>query len=325
MKIFQKWRTFREAQKYHRHGACRRAAALYEKLLALDPADRGALLWSGLALAERGRFSEAIERINHAITLGASAGRLFLARVLVDGGRLQEARDLLVDLLREQENQHARGLLALCLVQAGELEDAKKTAIALPASEWLLSRLLLAIEEKAETPTREQPAVIEAASAAALNPGWLQTAAHLRRGLVYLRAERWEKAVESFRSAAGSMPHDARAAYGLGVSLYYLGHFEESRRRLLEAQGRLSEPFSSDAEATLGKLALELDDPKQAVLLLRRAIAAGAATFEDYYSLGLAFLRCGRRSLARRAFQNCGSPEFIRQRLNEVAGCATPR
>jgi Flp pilus assembly protein TadD len=144
----------------------------------------------------------------------------------------------------------------------------------------------------------------------------------LRRGLVAIRAEKWEKALTAFRKAERVAPGHPRAAYGIGVALYYLGHFEESRRRLLAALEHLDEPFASDAVATLGKVALEMGEVKEALLLLRRGIARGAGMLENHYALGLAALRVGRPAFARRAFEKCASPEFIRQRLDEMTKLA---
>jgi tetratricopeptide (TPR) repeat protein len=47
------WQLFRKAQAWHRRGAYYRAAAFYQQALAANPADQGAWLWRGLALAER--------------------------------------------------------------------------------------------------------------------------------------------------------------------------------------------------------------------------------------------------------------------------------
>ncbi len=305
------WWLFRKAQSYQTHGAGRRAAAIYRQALDADPGDRGAWLWRGAVLAECGRYDEAREHVERARVLDSKAAvsRLFLARVLYDAGRVEEARDLVAD---SAENQQARCLLALCRLRAGEIEGARQIlARDLPPNAWLLARLLVAIEERAgaqrhdcSPPAEEPPAD---------RPGGRMS--QLRRGLVYLRTEKWEKALAAFGAAP---PDDPRTAYGLGVSLYYLDRFEQSRRLLRGAVERLDEPLASEALATLGKATLELGEAKEALLLLRLALSRGAATPENYYYLGLACLRLGRIAPARRAFERCAFPEFILQRLAEI-------
>ncbi|HYM10701.1 MAG TPA: tetratricopeptide repeat protein [Bryobacterales bacterium] len=319
------WRLFRRAQAWHARGACGKAAALYQQALSANPRDRGAWLWRGLALAEQGRFTEAREHVEKGMALAsdAAAGRMFLARVLYDAGEAREAQSILGESA-QAGNQQARGLLALCLLRGGEMEKARAIlAGPLPCTPWLLARLLAAIEEKIGIQPPEPPAEIGPEPAVgSAPPGWLarrRRAGHLRRGLVAIRAEKWEKALAAFRKAERVAAGHPRAAYGSGVALYYLGHFEESRRRLREALDHLDEPFSSDAVATLGKVALEMGETKEALLLLRRGIARGAAMLENYYALGLAALRLGRPALARRAFEKCASPAFIQQRLEEMA------
>jgi Flp pilus assembly protein TadD len=314
------WLQFRRAQAYHLRGACRKAAALYAQVLSACPADHGALLWRGLALAECGDYAGACREIEKAMALRpeAAAGRIFLARVLCDWGRWNEARAILVEGLAGQENQQAAGLLALCHLRAGDLEAARQIiARGLPHAPWLLGRLLAGLEEKAapasgpEQNPAERPLQV-------FHRGGRRD---LRRGLLYLRAEKWQKALDAFQRAHAALPKDPRVAYGLGVSLYYLEKFEESRR-VLEAAGDLDEPFASDAQAALGKAVLELGDARRALLLLRRAIAHGAATPENYYALGLALLRSGRPVPARKAFEKCATPAFVRQRL---AGISSPQ
>lgn len=61
-------------------------------------------------------------------------------------------------------------------------------------------------------------------------------------------------------------------------------------------------------------------EEQRPVLPLRQAIARGAASAENYYALGLAALRSGRPALARRAFERCADPQFVQERLAEIAG-----
>lgn len=311
------WRLFRKAEKYQTRGACAKATALYGQAITADPQDRGAWLWRGVSLAECGKHDEARHHIEQAIALDprANIGDVFLARVAYDAGRTEEARSILAAYLAREENQQAQGLLAACLLHAGSVEEAGQLLKrGLPSAPWLLGRLMAAIEERAPVePPRPEPLGGDAVASSRRGG-----ARQLRRGLVHLRAERWAAALTAFRAAAAVLPEDPRAAYGLGVSLYYLEHFEEARQRLEPVLDRLDEPFRSDALATLGKATLELGEAQQAILHLRRAIAGGAAGPDNYYALGIAFLRTGRPALARRAFERCATPEFIEQRLADV-------
>lgn len=312
------WRLFRKAEKYLSRGASAKAAALYGQAIAADPQDRGAWLWRGVSLAACGKHDEARRQVEQAIALDprAAIGQFFLARVAYDAGRIEDARGILAGYLACEENQQAQGLLAACLLRADAAEQARSILNqGVPFAPWLLGRLLAAIEERAPVESPNPPPIESDTPAVSRRGG----ARQLRRGLVHLRGERWAEALNAFRAASAGLPEDPRVAYGLGVSLYYLEHFEEARRRLEPVIKRLDEPFRSDALATLGKAALELGEAQQAVLPLRRAIASGAATPENHYALGLALLRTGRPALARRAFEHCATPEFIEQRLADIS------
>ena len=209
-------------------------------------------------------------------------------------------------MLFRSQRRGEQGLLAACLLRMGDTEGARKILedrSLMVAARWVLGRVLAVIEERIGIEPPEPPAELGPTR-------W----GGVRQGLLYLRAGKWEKAHGAFRAAS---PEDPRAPYGLGVSLYYLGHFEEARQRLVEALDRLDEPLRSDAQATLGRALLEIGETREALLLLRRAIAAGAASEENYYALGLAFLRLGRSTLARRAFEKCATLEFVCQRLSQ--------
>ncbi|HZS52694.1 MAG TPA: tetratricopeptide repeat protein [Bryobacterales bacterium] len=315
---FRAWRLFRTAQSYQKKGAPRKAAAVYRLALEADPEDWGCWLWRGIALAECGEHDQARQHIERAAELKPSgaAPLLFLARAAYDAGRIEEARAALAHCLKKQENQLAGAFFALCLFHAGETQRAREILHGgLPFAPWLLGRWLAAIEEKAGAAPRDAAQGNEDADSAPARRG----ARQLRAGMVHLRAERWEKALAAFRSAAAALPGDARAAYGTGVSLYYLGRFEEAKQHLLPVLNRLPEPFSSNAKAALGRVALELGDFTEARIALRRVVAAGGAAPEDCYALGLAFLRAGRRRLAWRAFERCATPNFILERLAETS------
>ncbi len=319
---FRAWRLFRTAQRYQTKGAPRKAAAVYRLALEADPEDWGCWLWRGVALAECGQHEQARQHIERAAELkpASAAPLLFLARAAYDAGRIEEARAALADCLKKEENQLAGAFFALCLFHAGETQRAREILHrGLPFAPWLLGRWVAAIEEKAGAAPRNAAQPNEDAGSAPACRG----ARQLRAGMVHLRAERWEKALAAFRSAAAALPGDARAAYGTGLSLYYLGRFEEAKQHLLPVLGRLPEPFSGNAKAALGRVALELGDFTEARIALRRVVATGGAAPEDCYALGLAFLRAGRRRLAWRAFERCVTPDFILERLAEISGAGS--
>jgi tetratricopeptide (TPR) repeat protein len=181
----------------------------------------------------------------------------------------------------------------------------------LPSAPWVLARLLASVESNIQEPP-EPPQPLEEPR----RGGWRRTG--VRRGLLLLRAERWQHAYRAFRRAEARAQRDPRIGFGLGITLFYLGHSEASEAYLRASLDQLEEPFHSEALAALGKCDLELARPAAAILELRRALGRGAQAPENYYALGLAFLRQGRTRLARKAFQGCVSPGFVRERFRRL-------
>jgi Flp pilus assembly protein TadD len=199
------------------------------------------------------------------------------------------------------------------LIHLGDARAAEQVLPAsLPSAPGVLARLLTAIEAAHPEPPQPPEPLPEVADRGSRRS--------VRRGLVQLRAERWPEAYQAFRRAENASVADPTVGFGLGLSLYYLGHSEESQARLLAVLDQLGEPFHSDALAALGKADLDLGHLDSAVVRLRRAIGRGARFPDNYYALGLALLRRGRPDLARKAFQNCVSPPFVRQRFQQLAG-----
>jgi len=301
----------RKAQRYLESGAPRKAAVLYREVLAARPTDRGAWLWAGAALAEAGLSAQARESVDRGIALDPAArvGRLFLARVLYDAGQNADARQVLEQYLAREPNQQAEALLAASRVRLG---DRRFPLADLPAAPWVLARLLGAVEDAGREPPETPVALPEAPVRGA--------AGDFRRGMVALRAEKWLRAWRAFTGARVRRPDDPAAACGLAVALYYLNHFEPAHHLLLETLERLPPTYAADGLATLGKCDFELGRLPDAVQRLRRAVAGGAATPENYYALGLAWVRAGRPRHARRAFQKCVTPGFVRQRFETIIG-----
>jgi predicted Zn-dependent protease len=308
-----KLRRLREAHRWAACGAPRRAVALFDRVLARDPADRGAWLWSGVAMAECGRPDEARARVSRGVELAplAPAGRLLLARVLHDGGQVAEARAELERYPGREHNHVAATLMAACCIRLGDVERAAAVLPrTLPSSPWVLARLLAAVEER--TPLLEQPP-----EPLPENP---RTRGGVRRGLLHLRDERWTQALAAFRAASPS----PLTVYGQAVALYYLHHLDEAEALLSRLVEPLQEPFASDAVAILGKVDLERGRNTAGVLRLRQAIAGGAASPENYYALGVGLLRQGARRLAVRRFELCASAEFVGRRFGDLRATFGP-
>ncbi len=297
-------RLVRQAQAWLVRGAPRRAASLYAQVLAARPDDRGAWLWSGAALAECGRFEQARRHAEHGAALAPEvpAGRVLLARVLHDAGDLEAACEQLAPCA--DANRQAAALLTACLIRLGD-QDRAVAAFPpeLPHAPWVLARLLAAIEERTPLPP-EQPAPL---------PGENGRRGSVRRGLLLLRAERWQPALAAFRAARPSPV----AAYGQAVALYYLQHLDAAEQLLLPVVPRLDPPFAADALSILGKVDLERGRNPSGVLRLRQAVVHGAGTPENYYALGVGLLRQGARLPAVKAFQRCVSAEFVRRRFGD--------
>jgi len=296
-----KLRLLRQAQRYADRGAPRQALALYDQVLAAHPNDRGARLWSAMALSDLGRFDEAHLRLNRA---QPPASPLFHARLLHDAGRFAEARQLL-----PPGNSHADLLLAACLVRLGDVSAAAPLlAGPLPHAPWALARLLAAIEERTPLPP---PSPVPL-------PPDRHARGGVRRGLVFLRTERWVDALAAFRHALPS----PLAAYGQAVALYYLQHLDPAEQLLHQVLPQLAEPFASDGLSILGKVDLERNRLSDGLLRLRRAVARGAATPENYYALGVGLLRQRALPLATRAFGRCVSVDFVRRRFGDLRAFA---
>jgi len=296
---------YRRAQWWAQRGAPRRALRLYDQALAAGADDSGAWLWSGVALAELGRFEQALDRVER------GGGRaLPAARVLFDAGRYGEACERLKPLAAA--NDYAATLLAAVLVSQGEVAGAAEVLPRrLPPAPWVLARLLAAIEQRTPLPA-ESPAPLPEARA---------RRGSVRRGLVLLREERWLEAFAVFQAAGDS----ALAGYGRGVALYYLQHLDPALDALGPVAGALEEPFASDALSILGKVDLERGRISEGVLRLRRAIARGAATPENYYALGIGLLRKGAVRRAVRAFERCVSAEFLQRRFGDFRAIIGPQ
>lgn len=290
-------RLLRRAQYFADRGAPRQAVALYDQVLAAHPHDRGAWLWSAVALSDLGRFDEACVRLNR---VQPAPSPLFLARLLYDAGQYTEARELL-----PQGNLHAAILRAACLVRLRDSAAAASLlASPLPHAPWALARLLAAIEDQAPLPPPSPTPL----------PPDLRGKGGVRRGLVLLRTERWLDALAAFRHA----PPSPLAAYGQAVALYYLQHLDPAEQLLRQALPTLAEPFASDGLSILGKLDLERNRFSDGLLRLRQAIARGAATPENYYALGVGLLRQRALPLATRAFGRCVSVDFVRRRFGDL-------
>lgn len=292
-------RRLRQAHDLLARGAPRPALALFEQVLTARPADAGARLWKGVALAELGRFDQARPLLEH-------ASPLFRARLHYDASQTDEARRLLEAC---PHNLHAVTLLAACLVRLNQAAAAQPLVDRpLPHASWALARLLAAIEERTPLPP-ESPAPLDPLPRAGSG---------VRRGLLHLRHERWLHALAAFRRSTDS----PLATYGQAVSLYYLQHLDAAAELLAPVLGQLDAPFASDGLAILGKVDLERNRTADGVLRLRRAIARGAATPENYYALGVGLLRQPARRPAIRAFERCVSVDFVRRRFGDLRAIA---
>ena len=118
------------AMAQHRRGALQEAAALYRRVLALDPRDFDALHMLGVVAAQAGAHAEAIELLAQAASRRPSSARarFNLAGALVGAGRTGEALDAL-DATIALDPGHAGAWTnrGICLLHMNEADEAARS------------------------------------------------------------------------------------------------------------------------------------------------------------------------------------------------------
>jgi tetratricopeptide (TPR) repeat protein len=251
-----------KAQKLVEAQSFKEAISLLRGTVRRHPADAGARLMLGTALALLPRRSEALEELGAAIRLrpdfapGHHALGLALAR-FVEPERARQAFEKAVDLDPRFAQAHVD--LALVLAQIGEVNRA-------------VTHLEKAIEIEADSPRAAY--------------------AHHLRGLLYAERDQPELAARAFERAVALRPDHAEAFLHLGLA----------RRRLLDFKGTVAAlrqaarlyPESAQMHYELGRELLRAGQAGEAIVHLRTAVRSRPEDTAALYSLARALRIAGQ-------------------------------
>ncbi len=224
--------------------------------------DPNPYFYSGIALAELGRLSEAAAELRGAIRLDPKTARygLVYADVLASLGDETAAVKALEPF---EEQDHA-------------LQLTKERL-------WLLSDLYFRLGKFDE-------ALRAIGWFAGQNPE--DERLDLHRGEIYLAAGNLEPAEIAFRKALERSSDAAGAHYGLGFTLWMKNELDDSKQSLLEAVEL--DPSNAKYLRQLGEVCLARQEAKEAIEYLERADAAGPKLPQLYRALGRAFRKVGK-------------------------------
>jgi tetratricopeptide (TPR) repeat protein len=190
-------------------------------------------------------------------------------------------------------DERSRILLAKVLTEAGQPERAEQTLIetarVLPASalaRWRLGRLY-------ESARRDQEAVRELETGAALSVLVGKAELYREIGTVHMRLLDADAAAHAFWKRIRLTPNDAVAHRERGRALLLGGHQEEA---LIEfAAALLVDPDDADACLAIGQIHLAAGQYADAAPVLERAVTLDGDVAEARYALGTALLRLARQ------------------------------
>ena len=226
------------------------------------PKDPNPYFYSGVALAELGRLSEAAAELRGAIRLAPKTARYGL---------------VYADVLANLGDDTAA-------VKALEVFGEQSHAVQLTKERlWLLSDLYCRLGKFDE-------ALRALGWFAEQNPE--DERLDLHRGEIYLAAGNLEPAEVAFRKALERSSDEAGAHYGLGFALWMKNELDDSKQALLEAVEL--DPSNAKYLRQLGEVCLARQEAKEAIEYLERADAAGPKLTQLYRALGRAYRRVGK-------------------------------
>jgi tetratricopeptide (TPR) repeat protein len=251
-----------EAIRLHGAGRIAAARAIYERILAADPARADAVQQLGVIAQQEGRHDEAVRLIGEAVRLAPEDAvyRSNLGLALRSLGRHEEAiRELREAVRLDPAYAVAAKNLATLLAEAGDQAAAE--------------------------------AVLAAAVAA--NP---RDAQALRRlGLLRAQTGRLVEAVEPLQAAARHDPAHAATLVNLGVVLKDLGRRAEAEGVLRRAVA--AAPRSPAVANALGVLLMEKGRAAEAEAVLRAGLAVAADDVDLLNNLAVLLKQTGRQPL----------------------------
>jgi tetratricopeptide (TPR) repeat protein/ferredoxin len=224
------------------------AEQLLERLQRRYPNRAGVARAKGSWLLSGGRFMEAIEEYQRAVTLGPEFGdaRMELCGLLIGAGRLDEAMRRLDEVLTRTPMDAEWAMAFVERLLQGGLKlpavEALEKILARSADHARAHHILGTLRFESGETSRGLGHLLRAAE---LDPK--QARVHYDLGLALLYEQRPADAVEALREATRLKPDFDLAHYNLGVALWMLGRLDEALASAREAL-RLK-PDDGDARA----------------------------------------------------------------------------
>ncbi len=316
-------------------GRLTEAQAGFEKVLAAEPNNLGALGNLGVIYNRQNRPQKAIEVYQRALKLAPREQGLLLnlglAHLKLDD--CGQAKPLFARLaaVNGPRQKQAQELLAICQLQTGETATAVKTleqlAQGLDATPGVYHFLALAYAKQKDL-TRAQAVL------AKLFEKLPPAQAHFLEGQVWYDSAMFDRALASFEKAEQADPKlpglalevgktqislrnpaaateqlkaavaadgaDVEARYFLGALLVQEGQYEEGAPLLTQVSE--ARPDLWGTHYYLGKAQLALGKPALALPLLQKAAARAPNESAVQYQLGRALQALGRKAAAQQAF-----------------------
>lgn len=301
-----------EAVRLHQAGQLEPAAALYQKVLAIDPRNADALHLLGMVALQQGRGEAAVELIRKAIAVHNREASYHFSL----GAALQSLNDMAGAvaeyrrvLALNPDNPDACNNMGNALAALGKPEEAvaalRRALTLKPASAVAHNNLghvqrSLGRLDEAETSFRQAVALQPDFAGAFVNLGNL----HRDKGDLH-------GAESCYRRAVALAPRDPAAHCGLGLTLWQLGRHDEALACYRTALA--SEAGHVETLINLGIARAESGAPEEAEALFARASAARPHDPDILNHLAAARLAQGNHA---------GAIEAIRQSL---AARETPR
>ncbi|QWT45482.1 tetratricopeptide repeat protein [Azospira inquinata] len=292
---------YRQALDHHKAGRLEDALALYQRLLAENPADGEWLAQAGLAACQAGQTAQGCAWLERAVKLAPDQIGVWLNLATVryalgQGAASLAAADQALARLpgTGAERATALGARGRALIALGRLDAALaayEQAATLEPGQPDYARAVALLQVQRQGPEAALPALERALALVPEDPVLQQY-----RGLALLDGDQPEAALAAFRrieqaSANGASTPPADALLGQGLALAALGQTDPARAccdRVLAAQ-----PHHPGALNNRGLLSQRAEDYPAALADFREAVAHHPQFAEAWFNLALLELRLG--------------------------------
>ncbi|MEP7270008.1 MAG: tetratricopeptide repeat protein [Acidobacteriota bacterium] len=241
------------------------AVAVFNRFKQINPQDARPYFYSGMALAEAGRFTAAALELDEAVRLDPRPLEYLVVQANV--------------LVRLKQRTHAEDVLAV-LEQQGTVKLKASWLWTLSDAYYRLERFDDALR------------ILDLLADGDAHDARLD----LNRGQVYAMRSQFDQAEGAFRKSIAKHPDNPLAHFELGKLFYLRGDLPGAKKELLEAV-RL-EQTDPQYFQKLGAVCLALQEIDEALVYLERAAALAPSSAPVYYSLGQAWQRKGEREKA---------------------------